>query len=125
MEPPRTQEIPAFSPPRTGHISESVTVQAGDETPFPFTLARHQAIEFEIAAKRPITLLVCTAREYESWLDAGALMARLPAPLERTAETDSYILNFAAPEPGEYVVVLVNADAAATGVHVSATVHPE
>jgi hypothetical protein len=125
MPPPRTQEILVFSQPGTAHFNESVTVPAGDEMPFAFTLDASQMLKFEIAAERPITLLVCTAEDYEAWLDAGACVDHLPTPLERTSETDSYILSFRPPESGDYVVTIINAGATASDVEVSASAQPE
>ena len=89
-------------------ICEAITLPAYDEMPYAFDLEREELLEFTLRSDVPIDVLLCNAGDYDRWVDSGydpeiALLVHLEAE-----DVLAYTLRFAAPIPGEYVVLLMN-----------------
>jgi hypothetical protein len=89
-------------------ICEAITLPAYDEIPYMFELKRNEPFEFAFCSDVPIDVLLCSADDYESWVDSGydpeiALLVHLEAE-----DVLAYTLRFIVPQDGEYAVVLMN-----------------
>jgi hypothetical protein len=90
------------------YICEAITLPAYDELPYIFELRRNEPLEFTLRSDTPVDVLLCSAADYELWVDSGydpetALLVHLEAE-----DVLAHTLRFIAPSDGEYAVVLMN-----------------